>query len=136
MAVVNSSTFNFAEVVERVLQDYGYEVADEMFEALDEVSKETVKKLKAASRSAVGGSGEYASGWTRTVEKKRLSTFAKIHGKKPTYALAHLLEFGHANRRGGRTFGSTPAHPHIAEVNEWAQNEAYDRFVEKVEQRL
>lgn len=133
MAVVNSAKMNFAEVVNGFLKQYGYDVAGEMYEAIDEVSKETVKKLKAASRSAVGGTGKYAKGWTRTLERKRLKVAATIHGKTAdTWAKAHLLEFGHANRDGGRT----AARPHIAEVNDWAQDEAVDRIVSKLEGRI
>lgn len=137
MAVVNSSTFNFEEVVQRMLRDYGYEVMDEVYEALSEVSKEAVKKLKAESRQKFKankktGKNEYAAGWTRTIEKKRLNVYATVHGKKPTYALAHLLEKGHALRQGGRT----NAVAHIQPVNDWAQDEAMDRIVQKLEARL
>jgi len=131
MAVVNSAKFNFEEVVQRMLQDYGYEVMDEVYEALQEVSKETVSKLKKES-AAQFGKGDYSKGWTKTLEKKRLQVYATIHGNKPTYALAHLLEFGHALRQGGRTRAIT----HIAPVNDWAQDEAFDRIVQKLEGRL
>lgn len=131
MAVVNSSTFNFEEVVSKMLKDYGYEVMDEVYEALSEVSKEAVKKLQTQS-AATFGKGEYSQGWTRTLEKKRLQTFATVHGKKPTYALAHLLEHGHALRNGERSRSFI----HIAPVNDWAQDEALDRIVSKLEERI
>ena len=136
MAVVNSSTFNFRETVRKFLDDYNVDVMTEVYEALDEVSKETVTKLKQTSRQ-FKGTGDYAKGWTRTLEKGRLKVGAIVHGKKPTYALAHLLENGHVTRNGtGRTFGRTPAHVHIEPVNEWAQNEAINRAVSKLEKRL
>lgn len=136
MAVVNSSTFNFRETVRKFLDDYNVDVMTEVYEALDEVSKETVTKLKQTSRQ-FKGTGKYAKGWTRTLEKGRLKVGAIVHGKKPTYALAHLLENGHVTRNGtGRTFGRTPAHVHIEPVNEWAQNEAINRAVSKLEKRL
>ena len=128
MAVVNSSTFNFHEVFHTMLANYGAEAAEAVVEAVDEVSKEAVKKLKQESASKFGG-GAYANGWTRTKEKKRLSTIITIHGKKPTYSLAHLLENGHAKRNGGRVAGRV----HIAPVNDWAQDEAFDRAVSKLE---
>lgn len=134
MAVVNSSTFNFEEVVSKMLKDYGYEVMDEVYEALSEVSKEAVKKLQTSSQTMFGKGkkSEYAQGWTRTLEKKRLQTFATVHGKKPTYALAHLLEHGHAMRNGERS----KSYIHIEPVNDWAQDEAIDRIVSKLEERL
>ena len=131
MAVVNSSTFNFEEIVSRMLKDYGYEVMDEVYEALSEVSKEAVKKLQNESAQKFG-KGEYSQGWTRTLEKKRLQSYTTVHGKKPTYALAHLLEHGHALRNGERS----RAFIHIQPVNDWAQDEVMERIVSKLEGRL
>lgn len=137
MAVVNSSRFNFAEVVQKMLQDYGYEVMEEVYEGLNEASKKAVKKMRQEAAAAIPGTysntGKYAKGWTRTIERKRLSVYATIHGKeRHTYALAHLLEKSHAKRGGGRS----NAFPHIEKVNEWAQDEAYNCIVSKLEQRL
>jgi len=128
MAMVNTSAFNFSEAFHTVLANYGADAAHVMTEAIDEVSKEAVKKLKQESR-IFKGTGKYAQGWTRTKEKKRLNVVVTVHGKKPTYALAHLLENGHAKRSGGRTAGKV----HIAPVDKWAQDEAYDRMVSKLE---
>lgn len=135
--VINSARFNFEEVVSKIFHDYGYEVMDEVYEGLDEASKKTVKKLKAESKAAVPGkysnTGEYARGWMRTLEKKRLQVYATIHGKTPaTYAVAHLLEKGHAKRNGGRT----NKYPHVSTVNDWAQDEAMDCIVSRLEGRL
>lgn len=133
MALVNSSTFNFRNVVQQYLTRYGADCADALSEAITEVSKESVKRLKQSSAAAFG-SGEYAAGWTRTLEKGRMRTVATVHGKKPTYSLAHLLENGHVTKNGThRTFRSTPAHPHIAEVAQWAEDEAVNRTIEKLE---
>lgn len=133
MAVVNSSTFNFSEVVNHILDNYNNDVFYEVSEAIDEVSKEAVRKLKKESKAQFGD-GEYAKGWMRTLEKGRLRVAATVHGKKPTYQLAHLLEKGHVTRNGtGRTYTPTPAHPHIEAVNQWAQDEVLDRAISKLE---
>ena len=126
--MVSSSAFNFSEVFHTLLANYGSFVADVLTESIDEVSKEACKKLKQAS-GQFGGTGAYANGWMVTKEKKRLSVVATVHGKKPTYALAHLLENGHAKRNGGRT----AARVHIAPVNDWAQDEVMDRTISKLE---
>ena len=136
MATINSSSFNFAETVRKFLDDYDNDVYAEVSEAIAEVAKETAQKLKKASRDMFGN-GEYAKGWTYKVEKGRLKVGATVYGKKPTYALAHLLEFGHVTRNGtGRTFPRTPAHEHIAPINDWAQDEAVNRAVSKLEKRI
>ena len=135
MAVVNSSTFNFAEVTKHILDNYNNDVFYEVSEAIDEVSKEAVTRLKKESRAEFGN-GEYAKGWTRKLEKGRLRVTAIVYGNKPTYQLAHLLEKGHVTRNGtGRTFRPTPAHPHIQQVSDWAQDEALDRAISKLEKR-
>ena len=133
MAVVNSSTMNFQEVVNDLLQDYYRDgVVEIMTEVIPQVAKEATKKLRQSSPK--GASGKYAKGWATKVEKGRISVGATVYGKDGTYQLAHLLEHGHATRNGtGRTFGDTPAYPHIADVEQWAVNEAYDRIMHKLE---
>ena len=136
MAKVNSSTLNFAEITKHILDNYSNDVFYEMSEAIDEVSKEAVTRLKKESRAEFG-KGEYAKGWTRKMEKGRLRVTAIVYGKKPTYQLAHLLEKGHVTRNGtGRTYRPTPAHPHIQQVSDWAQDEALDRSISKLEKRI
>lgn len=116
------------------MEEYGDSAMDAVNESLEEVSKEAVKRLKRASKSEFNGDGDYAKGWTKTVNKGRLASSVTIHGKKPTYALAHLLEHGHATRNGtGRVFQDTPGREHIAPVNEWAQREIVDRTLSKLE---
>lgn len=131
--VVNSSTFNFKEVVDKYLQEYNADVIEAVTESADKVSKEAVKRLRADSRAKFGN-GKYAKGWSRKLEKGRLRVSATIYGKSGTYQIAHLLEHGHVTRNGtGRVFPKTPAHPHIAEVNEWAQDEVVNMMVDKLE---
>lgn len=133
MAVVNSSTMNFQEVVNDLLQDYYRDgVVETMTEVIPQVAKEATKKLRQSSPK--GASGKYAKGWATKVEKGRISVGATVYGKDGTYQLAHLLEHGHATRNGtGRTFSDTPAYPHIADVEQWAVNEAYNRIMHKLE---
>ena len=127
MAVVNSSRFNFEEIVKGYLYDFRDGVAEATFEAIEEVSKESVKRLKSQSPKKTG---KYAKGWAVKVEKGRVSAGAVVYGKKrETYAVAHLLEHGHANRGGGRT---EPI-PHIKEVEKWAITETEDRILRKLE---
>lgn len=130
MAIVNSSTFNFREVCNKYLNQGYQNIVECVEEAVDEVSKESVKKLKQNS-AAMFGEGDYSKGWTRTYNKGRFSTLWTVHGNKPTYSLAHLLEHGHAKRNGGRT----NAYEHIAPVEAWAIDEALDRVIQKIERR-
>lgn len=137
MAIVKSNAFNFKEVVEKFLWDYNNDVFTEVSEAIDEVSKEAVKRLRQESRAQFGN-GDYAKGWTRTVEKGRVRVQATVHGKgKHTSKLAHLLEHGHLTKNGtGRIFRPTPEHVHIEPIATWAADEAVDRAISKLEKRL
>lgn len=127
--VINSSKFDFREVVQKYLEEQRYEVIEAMSEAIDEVAKESVKKLKATSPRGKGQSHQYYKGWTYKIEKGRLSHGSVVYGKTGTYQLAHLLEYGHAKKGGGRT----NAYEHIKPVEEWAIDEVIDRTITKVE---
>lgn len=133
MAVINSSRFNFADLIRSELTRYGTRVQEEVFEVVPEVAKEAAKKLKKESPRSTGGhGGTYAKGWKAKAEQGRLSVGAVVYGDKPsTYAVAHLLEKGHAKRGGGRT----SALVHIKPVEEWAINEAYERIVQRLEKQ-
>ena len=132
MGKINGARFDFSGVI-NYFKRYGYDCYDAVFEACDEVSKETVKKLRQAS-AAEFGNGKYAKGWTRTLEKGRLRGYATVHGKKPTYSLAHLLEKGHVVKNGTRRIvGEAPAYPHIGNIAQEAEDEAIDRTIQKLE---
>ena len=127
--VINSSKFDFREVVQKYLEEQRYEVIEAMSEAIDEVAKESVKKLKATSPRGKGQTHQYYKGWTYKIEKGRLQHGSVVYGKTGTYQLAHLLEKGHAKRCGGRT----NEYEHIKPVEKWAIDEVIDRTITKVE---
>ena len=106
--------------VEKILDEYVDDVDRKSKECVRKVARSGVKALKGSSPSK---SGKYASGWTSEVEEGRMQATATLYnGKKP--GLPHLLEHGHATRNGtGRVFPPTPAHPHIAAVEETLVNE-------------
>ena len=128
MAVVNSSTFNFRETVNQFLRVESVNAWETTYEVIDEVSKEAVKKLKAASPKRPANGAKYSKGWTRTLDKGRTTAGAKVHGKHGTYQLAHLLEYGHAVRGGGRSREIV----HIEPVEQWAIDEAQERIIKRL----
>lgn len=134
--VINSSKFNFAEVMRDTVNKYHLMYIGEVYvtttEVIQEVAKESVKKLK--NTSPKGATGKYRRGWAWKVEKnfrKRYNAYAVVYGKTGTYQIAHLLEHGHAKRGGGRTRSIE----HIKPVEEWAIDEAYDRIIDRLSQR-
>ena len=112
--------------INKILTEYGDEVGLVLKDTIRTVMAEASDKLE---RSSPVRSGEYAKNWTSDEfpGKNRFATnFVDYNIDR--YRLTHLLEFGHANRGGGRT----PAHPHIAEVNEWAQKEVEKEFKSRI----
>ena len=116
----NSSTIDLAsmsETIEDILEDYGSQCSALVTESIHIVSKRARKTLKQESPKRTG---KYAKGWSIKVDKDKIAPNDIIYGKeRSTYAVAHLLEHGHAKRNGGRV---APV-PHIADVNDWAEKE-------------
>lgn len=121
------------ETVNALLGQYGDKVYDVLKDCVKEVSDAAVEKLKSVTNFAPTGhpSGAYSRDWKQEeVKVGRLATKRVVHNAEH-YRLTHLLEKGHVSRNGThRTFGKVPAYPHIAPVNEWA-NEELPRLVER-----
>src|SRR5690625_3410569 len=105
--------------ITRALKEYTSEVEEGMEKAKQKVAKKGAKTLRETSPKKTG---RYAKGWTATKQ----GTNYTIHNKD-RYQLAHLLEFGHAKRGGGRVPGKAPIGP----VEEQVIKE-YEDEVEKV----
>ncbi len=92
--------------------------------------KAAVKKAgdKAKSDVQAGApvdTGKYKKSWTVKTTKENANALEVTVHSRNRYQLAHLLEFGHAKRNGGRT----RAFPHIAPA-EAAAAELLEREVE------
>ena len=92
MAVVNSSRFNLKEGIEGAINKYLEEYSDEVVHVTEKIiqdlAKDSVKKLKTESPKREGKSKhQYSKGWTYKLDQGRLRTGAVIYGKKGTYNL-------------------------------------------------
>ena len=112
---------DFTAQLTAALKEYSTTCEQEIQKAIDDVSKEAKKRLLATS--PVGRRGKYRRGWKVTVEKRSGYYKAHIHSKE--YQLTHLLEHGHKVRGG-----HSPAIPHIADVEQWANAEIEKRIKE------
>ena len=99
---------DISKEIERELNLYRDTTVDEMNAAIKETADEVKKDISA--HAPVGKSGDYARSWRSKQTGKTMSSVSyTVHATKKGYPLAHLLEFGHAKRGGGRT----AAKPHI-----------------------
>lgn len=125
--MARASADRFAADVQKILSEYAGSVKENLDEVTKAVAKKGAQAVRRAAAGAVGGSGKYARGWTSKVEVGRLGVSGVIYNKT-TPGLPHLLEYGHANRGGGRT----PGRPHIAPAEEQIVKE----FEEEVKSKL
>ena len=96
-------------------------------DAVKQAIKETATEVKddISEHAPVGRTGRYARSWrVKKTEETGTSVTYTVHATKDGYTLAHLLEFGHAKRGGGRT----SARPHIKSAEE--------RGVRSVEEKI
>lgn len=101
-----------AKVIDRELTLYSEDAVD--------VVKKNTKKIAASIRKDIASQapedqGDYKKSWrvSKTAETKTSISYV-IHAGKKGYRIAHLLEFGHLKRDGGRT----KAQPHIKPAEE------------------
>lgn len=118
----NSFTIQF----DKILDQYDKKVEQAGQEAMREVAKEAVQKLKNSSPKRRGG-GKYARGWTATEKKHEVVVHNKV------YQLTHLLENGHVVRNQYGTYGRTRAIKHIEPVEQWANEEVEEVIRRKLE---
>lgn len=102
--------------IKGILNEYGAEVAASMDEAVKKVTRAGVKAIKQESREKFESRNTekpYYKGWTSRIETGKRSAQGVIYNKDVP-GLPHLLEYGHANRGGGRT----PGRVHIQPIND------------------
>jgi len=109
------------KAIKEILTDYGDNVTEGVKEATKRVAKIAAQEVKAKSPVGNGPKkGRYKKGWRVKEESlNRLQSSAIVHNRTD-YQLAHLLEKGHALRRGGRTYGKVKAIVHIEPAEQQA----------------
>ncbi len=113
-----------AGAIVSAVQQYTAEVETAIPGIVDDSAAELVQEIRS---SAPKRSGKYAKGWTARKLGERVRSregYAKLVCNPKRYYLAHLLEYGHAKRGGGRVSGK----PHI--------RPAHDRVVPGFENKL
>lgn len=117
--------------LEQILTEYGDEIDKNLQEAVKKAAQKGKAALRSSSPKSKGPASmgtHYANNWAIRDETTRLSISNILYNKKPTYRLAHLLEYGHAKRGGGRV----PARVHIKPVEEEIKRFVVQAFESKV----
>jgi len=114
-----------AHVIMEGLQEYADLATDDMKAIVKKAGNEAKKDIQA---NAPVKTGKYKGSWTVKTTKETSNAMEVVVHSKNRYQLAHLLEFGHAKRGGGRT----RAFPHIAP----AEAKAAELLEKEVERAL
>lgn len=114
-------SYDLESEIAKALTNFSEDVAKEIDESVDELAKKTVSKLKSSSPRKTG---DYAGDWNIKTNKRG----KRVIYQEEEYRIAHLLEFGHAKRNGGRV----PAITHIKPIEE----EVIKEFEENIRRRL
>lgn len=128
MAKINID--NLAKEVMQQLGDYRKITVENVESAVRDTAKEAVAELK--KKSPKGITKDYSKSWNyernkKTKKSDRCSMI--VYSKDPEYRKTHLLEYGHANRDGGRTEGV----PHISIVEKNAKKALLYKIQKNIE---
>lgn len=98
---------DLADVIMETLEDYADLAAEDVKQAVREAGDTVRDEIRT---HAPKDTGDYAKSWAVKKMKETSNSLTVVVHSRNRYQLAHLLEFGHAKRGGGRV----SAKPHIA----------------------
>ena len=126
---------DLTETVDAILAEYGDEVFDVLGDAIKQTSIEARNDLRDVRDFSPNGnpSGDYSKNWEyEMMQVSRLEKKSVVYNEQH-YRLTHLLESGHSKWLWGRNSGGkVQGYPHIAPINDKAQ----ERVVELVEEKI
>lgn len=121
-----------AKTIQSYMEDFGRDVTEAIGEAMDEVGKEAVNRLKSTSPKKKKNGGRYAKGWKYQRDKKsRLLIEARVYNATDGQ-LTHLLEKGHPIIRNGQVVGRVKPQKHIEPVDQWVEQNFARVFAQKL----
>jgi len=128
---------NLSSEIMKALKEFEGVTERDCEDGVLETAEEAVKELRRAdppNTPVYQSWKKYNSGWTKRTEKKRgaKGILAIVHNKTE-YRLTHLLEYGHAIKRGGRKIGEADPFEHIAPVEKQAEENLVKNIRKKVE---
>ena len=112
-----------ASVIMDGLKEYADLATNDLKAAVKKTGNEVRKQIQSTAPKA---SGKYSKSWSVKTTKESSNGMEVTVYSRNRYQLAHLLEFGHAKRGGGRVAAS----PHIAAA-EQAGIESFEQVIER-----
>ena len=122
MAMDRCKIDQMSHVIMEGLQEYADLATEDMKAAVKKAGNKAKSDVQAGAPVMTG---KYKKSWVVKTTKENANAMEVTVHSRNRYQLAHLLEFGHAKRGGGRT----RAFPHIAPAEE-AAAELLEREVE------
>lgn len=107
----NVSINALADAIMDTLEEYADIAAEDVKQAVKDAGDVVKNDIRS---HAPKDTGDYAKSWAVKKMKKTSSSLTVAVHSRNRYQLAHLLEFGHARRGGGRV----AARPHIASAEQ------------------
>ena len=123
MATDRCKIDQMSHVIMEGLQEYADLATEDMKAAVKKAGNKAKSDVQAGAPVMTG---KYKKSWVVKTTKENANAMEVTVHSRNRYQLAHLLEFGHAKRGGGRT----RAFPHIAPAEE-AAAELLEKEVEK-----
>jgi hypothetical protein len=125
MSGKNTDIDDLSDAIMVNLKKYANLATDDMKEAVKQTAESVKKNIEEA---APVRTGRYKKSWRiKKIREKANSLDVVIHSSN-RYQLAHLLEFGHAKRGGGRVAGK----PHIEPAAEKGEQDLINAIEEKL----
>jgi hypothetical protein len=121
----NTDIDDLSDAIMANLKKYANLATDDMKEAVKQTAESVKKNIEEAAPVRTGC---YKKSWRiKKIREKANSLDVVVHSSN-RYQLAHLLEYGHAKRGGGRVEGK----PHIEPAAEKGEQDLIDAIEEKL----
>lgn len=114
-----------ADAIMGTLKEYADLATEDVKQAVKDAGETIKKEIRA---NAPKDTGDYAKSWAVRKSKETSNSLTMTVYSRNRYYLAHLLEFGHAKRNGGRVAGKS----HIAP----AEEKGIQQLEEEIERSL
>lgn len=126
MSVNKVSVSELADAVMEGLVEYAELATEDMKAAVKKAGQTVRKEIQAGAPVKTGA---YRKSWAVKTTRETSSFMEVTVHSRNRYQLAHLLEFGHAKRGGGRV----PGRPHIAPAEEKGIRQLEDEIKKALE---